>query len=295
MSKDVVTPKQVARAIGVSESSVKRWCDDGVLPAIRTAGGHRRLPISGVLRFLRDTGRDLVRPELLGLPSSVGAGTRVTERAEREFREALVKGEEETARRVIIDLYLARQSIGTICDEIVARSFHKIGDLWACHEVDVYQERRGCQIAVRVLLELRSLIAPPTSNAPIALGGAGAEDNYTLPTTMVELVLRDAGWNAQSLGCELPYDSLCKAIEENRPPLFWMSVSHIRDEAEFLEAAHQLYVTAESCDTALAIGGRALTPEIRREVRFTVFCDNFAQLADFAAPFQKRIRIDEEP
>jgi excisionase family DNA binding protein len=64
--KELITPKQVARAIGVSESSLKRWCDRGLIPTVRTAGGHRRLPISGVLSYLRETGHEMVRPELLG-------------------------------------------------------------------------------------------------------------------------------------------------------------------------------------------------------------------------------------
>lgn len=66
----VLSPKQVARAIGVSEASLKRWCDKGKLTLTKTAGGHRRLHVSSVLRFLKDSGRELVRPEILGLPPS---------------------------------------------------------------------------------------------------------------------------------------------------------------------------------------------------------------------------------
>jgi excisionase family DNA binding protein len=47
--KKLVTPKQVAQAINVSESSLKRWCDQGLLTAIRTAGGHRRLALAAAL------------------------------------------------------------------------------------------------------------------------------------------------------------------------------------------------------------------------------------------------------
>jgi len=64
--KELISPKQVALALGVSEASLKRWCDKGLIPAIRTAGGHRRLPINGVIHFIRQTGQHLVRPEVLG-------------------------------------------------------------------------------------------------------------------------------------------------------------------------------------------------------------------------------------
>jgi hypothetical protein len=68
--KNLATPKQVTRAIQVSESSVKRWCDKGVIPTHYTAGGHRRVPLSGLLDFLRSTKQQLVRPEVLGLPAT---------------------------------------------------------------------------------------------------------------------------------------------------------------------------------------------------------------------------------
>ena len=40
-------------ALGVSESSVKRWVDGGDLVAQRTAGGHRRIARGEALRFAR--------------------------------------------------------------------------------------------------------------------------------------------------------------------------------------------------------------------------------------------------
>jgi excisionase family DNA binding protein len=97
-----VSPKQLARAIQVSESSVKRWCDQGVISTVRTAGGHRRIPVADVLRFLRDNRYDVVRPELLGLPATVGRSARVRDRAVEQLREALLGG---FAQSRILDLH----------------------------------------------------------------------------------------------------------------------------------------------------------------------------------------------
>ena len=66
------SPKEVALAIGVSESSLKRWVDKGLIPAEKTGGGHRRLQLDAVLRYIRDEGKGLANPEIIGLPAETG-------------------------------------------------------------------------------------------------------------------------------------------------------------------------------------------------------------------------------
>ena len=60
-----LSPRQFAEAIGVSESSVRRWADDGRIQMTRTAGGHRKIARSDALRFIRTTSAQVVRPDLL--------------------------------------------------------------------------------------------------------------------------------------------------------------------------------------------------------------------------------------
>ena len=65
--KSLLTPKDLADAIGASESALRRWVDGGRIRMLRTAGGHRRIPLQEAIRFVRQTGATIVRPELLGL------------------------------------------------------------------------------------------------------------------------------------------------------------------------------------------------------------------------------------
>ena len=65
--KQTLSPRELARALGVSESSLKRWADDGKIRFSRTVGGHRRIAVSDALQFARDAKLPLVRPDVLGL------------------------------------------------------------------------------------------------------------------------------------------------------------------------------------------------------------------------------------
>src|SRR5690349_24658833 len=100
---DLLSPKQVARAIGVSESSLKRWCDSGRIPMARTAGGHRRMRLADVVRFVRDEGQPLVAPEVLGLPSVTDGAQLGLRRGGERLTEVLLSGQEEAARRLLFD------------------------------------------------------------------------------------------------------------------------------------------------------------------------------------------------
>ncbi len=277
-----VSPKQVARAIGVSESSLKRWCDQGLIEVQRTAGGHRRIPVSAVVQFLRSGDYSLAHPEILGLPATAGRSDWTLERARPRLREALIGGEEEACRQILLDLYLAGHCLSTICDQGIAETFHEIGALWECGDVEVYEERRACEMCLRAVHELRHLLPPPPVDAPVAFGATLDGDPYTLAVTIAELVLRDSGWNAQSLGHMLPFATLHTAIERHAPRLLWLSLSTIRDEDSFCTEMNRLFDKAEQARTALVIGGRSLSPEIRRRIRYSSYCDTFLNLQDFA-------------
>jgi len=278
---EFLTPKQVARALQVSESSVKRWCDKEIIPTQYTAGGHRRIALSELINFLRSSKYEITRPEVLGLPATTGQSIWVIERAATQITEALLQGDEAQCRQIVLDLYLAEHSISTICDLVIAKAFILIGDRWQCGDAEVYQERRGCELALRILHELHTLIPSPTAKAPLAIGGAAEGDQYSLATTMIELVLRDIKWNAISLGANLPFQTLAVAIRQHRPKMFWLSVSHIENETEFLQSYSELY-NEFGHDVAFVVGGRALHENIRQEIQYAAFCDNIRHLEAFA-------------
>ena len=283
--KRSISPKELAKAIGASESSVKRWCDNGSIVTSYTPGGHRKIEVNEALQFLRNSRYVLEVPEQLGLPVSVGKRQWTSEQAVTFVLEALVDHQEEAVNSLVMDLYLSGRSLASIFDEVLRVAFADIGDEWECGRLEIHKERQACQICRRVIDQLRQVAR--VSNARFsALGGTLSEDYYELPTLMIETVLRDHGWNAMSLGTNLPASSFSKAVETQKPDLVWLSLSHVADRERAVTAVNELWEQLDST-VPLIVGGRALTEELRRDIRYTVYCDTVGQLEDFLQSYHR--------
>lgn len=279
--EDHLSTKQVAKALGASESSVKRWCDRGAIPTTKTLGGHRRIPLAGFLEFLKESNRKVVVP-LSSLPSANTEETPPSlESLQKVFAKALEDWDEPACRQALTQAYASTESIALLADQFIAATFHQLGDKWDCGQLHVYQERRGCEICVRILQDFRRLLPTVPETAPLALGGTPSGDNYGLPTQLADLVLQECNWKTMNLGCNLPLETVLAAVQTHRPRLVWLSVSHLQDSQAFVKE-YQAFYRALPEDVMVVLGGRALNDKLRPNLSYTGFCDNMLQLTSLA-------------
>lgn len=277
----LLSPKQVAQALRVSESSVKRWCDKGSIATTYTDGGHRRIRMGDLAEFIR--ANKLVVQDFVPMGLAQSSPTVVSaEEAAPLMLEALLKGDEDRCSQLVMEMYLAKVPIYRICDHVIAQAFYKIGDKWACGEADIYQERLGCKVAQRVLHRLQMLLTDPPKGALNALGCASEGDQYCLGSTMAELVLRDAGWRAYSLGENIPMDSLATAIEHHKPKIVWISCSFIADEAVFVDRLNALCDRFHPTGTLFAVGGQALHDQLVKQLKIDLYGRSMQEIFEFA-------------
>lgn len=265
--RDFITPRQLAAAIGVSESSLKRWTDKGLLPVNKTAGGHRRIPLTHVVQFLRTTRTPLANPEILGLRSPLDFGPVTSVSATAAIYECLRSGDGASAASVLMRCYLAEQSVAAICDLVIQPAMAAIGEEWARGQMDVFEEHRATQMCVSLLAVLRRLLPDPPNDAPVAVGGAGPDDPYLIATAMVQLALTEMGFRAVNLGANTPLESLERAARTLGARVAWLSVSEGADPERLFGAVDTLAAALDARKTTLILGGRVLDAIARDRLR----------------------------
>ncbi|MEM6798604.1 MAG: B12-binding domain-containing protein [Planctomycetota bacterium] len=279
------TPKQVALAMGVSESSVKRWCDNGRIRGGRTAGGHRKLPLASVVQFIRETGQELADPTALGMVA-VSARRRPDQVGDRLYA-SLLEGDEPAARELILGLYQQGASAIELGDDLIGPVLRRVGDQWHAGEVSVHEERRCCEVTMAVLHELRRWIPAPAPDAPLALTATPEQDFAEVPIRLVELVLLSSGWRNVMAGSGLPLEEILAAVKLRQPQLVCLSATHLENVAAYIESQNQATMEG-GFGVPVIMGGGAFSEAQAAALRCELFAPDLASLAawltEFASP-----------
>ncbi len=254
----LLSPRELAYALGVSESSVKRWVDCGDLAALRTAGGHRRIARSEALRFARAKCVLPARPELLFF-----VGVQIEESVlgdagrSEAFHRALMEGNRPRVLGILTSAFLAGHSIASLCDGPICFALERIGEMWKHDEKGILLEHYATELCIQALGVLRAALPEPALDAPVAVGSAGPDDPYLLPSSMCGVVLSELGFRDVNLGPCTPVATKLAAVETYRPVLVWHAGSVGGEEISAL--ASGLRRISQSADVRLVVGGRALS------------------------------------
>ena len=271
--------QQVANALGVSASTIKRWVDSGALEANRTMGKHRLVALSSALKFARD-GKFPVE-SLLAISGSSPLSV-INDLTVETLVAHLKAGKARDTSSLINAACQSRGGAVALADHLIRPTMEQIGHGWMVGAWDIYEEHQASQLVTSTLGELisKATRAEPESR-PLALGATPEGDPYVLPVLLGELVLREVGWEVRNLGANLPLRALAKATRDFRPRMVFLSSSHLGDQDAFLRDYPYFYEAASLAGSAIILGGRALDAELRSKLVFASFGDRMAHLAEF--------------
>ena len=276
---DYLSPLRVALALGVSESSVKRWCDAGVLPSVRTAGGHRRIRRASLAKLAHSGGPPVVNPAALHRRRRKD-GPPAPRMDPKALVRVLLRDDSAGVARMIEGLRAAGASFDRMADRLLQPALSALGERWEQGRIEIFEERRACELVQQALRRARADLLPVPNGAPLALGGSLTGDPYSLPSLLAECVLAEHGLDARSLGTGLPADTFAKAVRAKKPALVWLCLNGARHKSEASEREYA--AIQEACDkvrAVLAVGGRALRTRDKAALPRAISCGTMRDLA----------------
>ena len=253
-----ISPRDLAKAVGVSESSVKRWVDQGRLQSTRTAGGHRRIAVLDALSGVRALRLEIRDPAVFGIEHLIGKDFSAFASPVQALEASLRTGDHHATQQLLISEFLAGCSMAEIADRFVRPAMHSIGSDGHTTQ-GILIEHRATQILMAVVNMLRSMTVHQEPRFT-ATGGGLDGDPYQLPSTFIAGVIEDCGGSVSNIGPNTPVDVIrMNSIDlpkEERPALVWVSISSLKDPVARSEELNSLLHDCQALGVLLAVGGR---------------------------------------
>lgn len=211
---EILSTREVARLLVVSEATVKRWADDAVVACYRTPGGHRKFLRRDIAAFMRERGFVNVSPRVYEASPS---------EALRLARAADVAGLERMAEGALG----GGKSLEEICDTVLVPALVEIGDRWACAEATIVEEHVVSHSMVDLIARLRIRAEQRELHGGVAVVACAAGERHDIAARMVSLVLRSRGWSTLDTGPDAPALDVAKLAITHGARLVAVSASAI--------------------------------------------------------------------
>ncbi len=268
----------------VSDATVKRWEEAGLLKSERTSGGHRRFRAEEVARFQREQG--------LGLKQSHGDESviKTTNRArdkkirfDSAFIQTLIDGGEEAATNVFITAHLEGKPLAEIIDRIVCPAMREIGESWHRNEISIAQEHLATRTVISALYKLRNALPVPEMKNRLAICCAMEGDLHELPTLLAQIAIENEGLEVINFGAATPLYSLADEIVRHAPNLVCISAAVINDLERLSRDYKDFREETARLEIPILLGGRVFEDEhIRKRFESEFYARSFTEVAEFA-------------
>ena len=282
-----LTTKDVARLLLVSEATVKRWADDGLLVPKKTAGGHRRFSIQSIAQLRREQGiapaahTTTKRARKIMVPGRLPSA--------ESFSDALLSDNEAGATAQLIDAYLENHALAPLFDTTITNAMHRVGDLWLNGKITIADEHLATRVTLCALQKLRGIVMPGQATGLKALCCGIEGDLHELPIHLAEIILESEGWDVSNLGPNTPLFTLRDMVAQKKPDLVCISARSIVDLDRATTEYAQFRKTMEKVDGTIVLGGEAFRDSnLRQRFPAEFYAESFSGLSTFLKELAKK-------
>jgi len=285
-----LTTKEVARLCRVSDATVKRWEDAGIIKSERTSGGHRRFRAEEVIRFQREQGLGLKQSH--GDESVTSATTRRRDNkthSDSPLFHSLIAAREEAAANILINERLYGKSLTGIFDDTICPAMDLIGELWARGEVSITEEHLATRTVLNAIYKLRSALPIPTATGCLAICCTVESDLHELPAHLAQIIIENEGWEVLNYGANTPLYSLAEEVVQHSPKIVCLSATVVNDVERLARDYKNFSEQISKLKIPILIGGRIFEDErVRQRFPAQYYARNFAEVAEITRDLSKR-------
>ncbi len=283
------TTIEVARLCRVSDATVKRWEEAGLLKSERTSGGHRRFRAEEVARFQREQGLGLKQNH--GDESVIKTTNRARDKkvySDSAFLQTLIDGGEEAAANFFITAHLEGKPLTEIIDRLVCPAMREIGELWHREEISVAQEHLATRTAISAIYKLRSALPVPEMKNGLAMCCAMEGDLHELPTLLAQITIENEGLEVINFGAATPLYCLADEAARHSPNFVCISATVINDLERLTRDYKDFRGKIVKLEIPVLLGGRVFEDEnIRKRFKSEFYARSFTDVAEFARNLYK--------
>jgi excisionase family DNA binding protein len=287
MRKTILSTVDVARLFNVTETTVKRWADDGQLKCQKTPGGHRKFPVKSIVEFAE---RNKFEPVgTLSLPNQDGLGQAVEMAIlNRDFPILVNAFVEKALSPDRMDLYVFfsylyehRVQIWEIHDLVIRPGMEEIGERWKRGDVSVSHEHRASYETLDAMAKLQAeIFMKPRTQQSVLLACVG-EDLHEIGLRCAGYLFESEGWDIHYLGARTPVEEVIWSLKEVRPAVVALSVTNPQDHRNIVPDLKAVNEAARASGSRVVVGGNGVPPESRKVTGVDVWVSSSRELLEF--------------
>ena len=256
-----ISTREVANMLSVTETTIKRWTNSGMLKCLKTLGGHRKYLLSDVESFAKENNISItgvtapLRKDQLEQLGFAVYSKNMAKAADVIMEEAL-QGDREGVSESFMYLVKNRIKLADIVDDIIKPAMEKIGYLWETKKLEVDQEHLATD-TIKTALSRLTVYLPRQKEKQIKILLACPEgETHDLGLQALAYELELSGYKIHYLGANTPFRSIVNAAKAENPDYIFISAcAPTITDKDFINGFKSLIRTAKGIKAKLVAGG----------------------------------------
>ncbi len=242
----------------VSETTVKRWADAGLLKCFRTPGGHRKFKLDDISEFQASRGfvatgvltkQDWEDPDVENF---------VNQQNRDKLRELTlylaVQNQVRRIRELLDRLYIRGLELADLYDNLLLPVADSIEEQLRTKKLSLGQHHLGCKNLESAVAYFYPRIVRRRANGKTALCASPDPEPCVL-TEGVGRVLESEGWDCLNLGARTPFQAMAEMVKDEPVNLVCICSVRTRLDASSKSDFEALCATAETFRIPIVLTG----------------------------------------